>query len=111
MTQRPQAWVDRDALAKWFLDERAKEREGCFSTCEYCDDTLCICKDWSYLQANALLASGLISRKPSEEEAAKALLFEESSKSGVTPWTDISPGYRDVMLRKARAVLSAKSGG
>lgn len=72
--QQPQI-VDVEKLAGWFTDKRGKEREGCFSTTDFCDDTHCVCKDWGEQQARALLAAlpSLGRPVPTRDEMANAL--------------------------------------
>ena len=63
----PQAWAERDALAFYFY-----QRDG------HGQDSIADCQSHTqhynasyFAQADALLASGIISRKPSEEEVLK----------------------------------------
>ncbi len=48
--------------------------------------------------------------RPGREWLAKELLRVESSGVGVTPWEKLSDQYRELLLRKADALLSAMDG-
>ena len=90
--QNPQAWVDRDELAKVFEGVVLKSAAG-----QSFASALVGPKGAGVL-ADALLASGIISRKPSEDEVAEMLL-------------GANVGYHHHRLVIARAVLSAKGEG
>ncbi len=86
-------WCDRDVLANWFADE-----SGPFTLLVNTGQSP---MDAGYKAADALLASGIISRKPTTEEIAQAVFkIEENCKGNATT----------LAYGVARAVLSAGEG-